>query len=78
MQKSASRQSDTQKNNETLFITRFNDLFDIAHNDALTMIIDDKIKCFLLNQREHDRVGFIADVEEIQFGNYQFSKFYQR
>lgn len=51
IQKHSRRQSDLDKKNETDFIDRFNDLFDVAHAEALSMIQIPEDKVFLLNQR---------------------------
>lgn len=71
LQKSSSRRSDTQENKEKAFLSHLNNLFDIAHNDVLTMV-DDKTKSFLIKQRKPNRVGFIDDIEEIISGNYKY------
>ncbi|CAH1106985.1 unnamed protein product [Psylliodes chrysocephalus] len=63
LQKSSSIRGITQINKEEGFSSNLQNLFDIAHHDALTMI-DDKIKKFLLNQRKPCRVGFIDEIED--------------
>lgn len=69
LQKSSSIRGITQINKEEGFSSNLQNLFDIAHHDALTMI-DDKIKKFLLNQRKPCRVGFIDEIEDPISGKY--------
>lgn len=64
LQRNSLRRNNIQENNEKVFLSHLNNLFDIAHSDVLTMV-DDSTKRFLLNQREPNRVGFIDDVEDI-------------
>lgn len=71
LQKNAGKQTDNQKTKESLFISQFDNLFDFSHNDALIMV-NDEVKNFLLNQRKPEHVGFIANIEEIQYGNNRF------
>lgn len=64
IQKHSRRQSDLDKKNETDFIDRFNDLFDVAHAEALSMIQIPEDKVFLLNQRKKGRVGYMLGIDK--------------
>lgn len=58
--KNASRRTETQQKNEIKFKHCFEDLFDIAHSNALDMIIIDEDKAFLVAQREKGRTGSMS------------------
>lgn len=47
------------KQSEELFTDKFDNLFDIAHADALKFISIDVDKQFLINQREKGRPGYL-------------------
>src|SRR6218665_2823311 len=49
--------------NEDIFKDTFNDLFDVAHPDALTTITIPEDKAFLLAQREKGRRGMMSGVD---------------
>ena len=55
LKKNASRQSETQRNNEAAFVDKLGNLFDIAHNDALSLISIQEDRDFLIAQREKGR-----------------------
>ena len=57
LNKSKNRQTATQKQKEIDFIDKFNDLFDIAHGNAIDMMEIEEDKQFLICQREKERVG---------------------
>ncbi|XP_076283045.1 uncharacterized protein LOC143210244 isoform X1 [Lasioglossum baleicum] len=57
LQKNSTRRSQLQDNKEQQFLDQLDDLFDIAHVDALEMITIDEDKQFLLNQRKKGRPG---------------------
>lgn len=59
LKKSKDRESNIPK--EKAFINELDDLFDIAHKDALDTLEGDG-KEFLVNQRKHRRPGLLADV----------------
>ena len=48
---------------EMLFTNDLDNLFDIAHQDALTMITNPEDKAFLLAQREVGRIGCMGSVD---------------
>lgn len=54
------RKTNTQKSNEKQFSEKFNDLFDIAHAEALSKITIDEDRNFLMAQREKGRRGIMA------------------
>ena len=62
LQKHVGRSSDVHKNNETDFVEKLEDLFDIAHADALSMITIEEDKQFLINQRLRGRPGFMYGI----------------
>lgn len=63
LKKNKGRRSETQEKNEEKFTYIFNDLFDIAHQDALKMIKIVEDKAFLEAQREKGRRGSMAGVD---------------
>ena len=65
LKKNASRQSETQRTNEAAFINQLGDLFDIAHQDALTLIKNPEDREFLLAQRESGRCGSMGPVDNV-------------
>lgn len=60
LQKRAGQPTNIEK--EKNFVTSLQNLFDIAHGDAL-QTLDEKSKDFLINQRKEGRPGHIGDVE---------------
>lgn len=56
----ASRTSATQQAKEIAFSSKLDDLFDIAHANALDMITIDEDRAFLIAQREKGRRGYMA------------------
>ncbi|XP_050524055.1 uncharacterized protein LOC126895832 [Daktulosphaira vitifoliae] len=63
LQKNASRQTDTQKKKENCFIDKFDDLFDIAHADAMNLMSIELDKQFLIRQREKGRPGSLSGID---------------
>jgi len=61
--KNKNKTNQTFKQKEQLFSDSMNDLFDIAHQDALTMIRIQEDKLFLLKQREKGRPGSMLGVD---------------
>ncbi|GBM88236.1 hypothetical protein AVEN_146372-1 [Araneus ventricosus] len=55
LQKTACRRSEMQEGNERNFISDLNNLFDIAHANALEIIKIEEDRKFLLRQREPGR-----------------------
>jgi len=60
LNKSKKRQTATQKQKEIDFIDKLNDLFDIAHGNAMDMIEIEEDKQFLICQRQKQRVGSLT------------------
>lgn len=61
LQKNSKRERDTQKRNEFDFCNNLDDLFDVAHSNALGTIACPQIKQFLLQQREKGRPRCLID-----------------
>ena len=57
VEKNKGRKSMTQKTNEQQFIMGLDDLLDIAHANALSMMTIQEDKDFLVAQREKGRKG---------------------
>lgn len=66
LQKSCHKTSDTQRNAEKKFVDDLDDLFDIAHANAMQLIKDQEDKDFLLRQRQKGRPGCMLGVDMIQ------------
>lgn len=64
LQRNASRTNERQQLKEKAFTEKLDDLFDMAHADADTLIKDDEIREFLNSQRKKGRVGCLLGVEE--------------
>lgn len=60
--KNLHRQNEHQKKVEEEFLKNINQLFDIAHSNAMNMISKDG-QTFLINQRSENRVGGLAGVD---------------
>jgi len=65
LQKHKTRPTAGHRVKEYEFMQRFNDLFDIAHADALTLITIPEDKAFLVAQREKGRPGSMASVDMV-------------
>lgn len=63
LNKSSTRRTETQVNNETEFLNVLDDLFDIAAVDALTQIKNEEDKAFLITQREKGRRGCLIGID---------------
>ena len=63
LKKNKARRTDTQVANEEALKDILNDLFDIAHQDALDMIKIGEDKAFLLAQREKGRRGLMVGLD---------------
>ncbi|KAK2708513.1 hypothetical protein QYM36_014199, partial [Artemia franciscana] len=64
LKKNKVRKSSTQQAREAAFVSRLEDLFDIAHADALNTMSIQEDKDFLLAQREKGRRGSMVGVDE--------------
>jgi len=64
-QKNSSRRTNTQIKNENEFVQCFDDLFDIAHADALDIMTTDIAKQFLITQRQKGRPGALMGIDWI-------------
>ena len=63
LKKSASRRTEVQQRKEDAFVQTFNDLFDVAHCEAMTLIKIPEDREFLLAQREKNRRGCMGPVD---------------
>ncbi|GBM12833.1 hypothetical protein AVEN_247602-1 [Araneus ventricosus] len=63
LQKSACRRSETQEENERNFISDLNNLFDIAHANALEIIKIEEDRKLLLSQRESGWTGCLMGID---------------
>lgn len=64
LQKNSSRKNDTQRNKENAFTGKLNDLFDIAHANALSTIKIVEDREFLIAQRQKGRPGYLAGMDK--------------
>ena len=67
LKKSSSRKTENQQRQETEFIDTLDDLFDVAHADALTLIKVVEDREFLLAQREKGRRGSMGPIDMTLF-----------
>uniref|UniRef100_A0A2S2QNU3 Uncharacterized protein n=1 Tax=Sipha flava TaxID=143950 RepID=A0A2S2QNU3_9HEMI len=65
LQKNSNWRTNTQINNENEFVQCFDELFDIAHADALDIMTINKDKQFLITQRQKGRSGALIGVDWI-------------
>lgn len=65
LQKIVTHQHAKQKNDEKKFTNELDNLFDIAHTDALQMIKIEEDKEFLLLQRQKERPGCMIGIDTI-------------
>ena len=63
LKKSASRRTEVQQGKEDSFVQTFDDLFDVAHANALILIKIEEDRQFLLAQREKGRRGCMGPVD---------------
>ena len=63
LKKNKLRRTETQIANEETFTDCFNDLFDVAHQDALTTMENEEDKQFLQKQREKRRQGSMVGAD---------------
>jgi hypothetical protein len=63
LQKSKTKKTEKQKSNEARFQDSLDDLFDIAHANALQMISIEDDRLFLEAQREKGRRGFMSGID---------------
>ena len=62
MQKYKDRKTESARNAVKEFTLKLHDLFDITHQDALTMMTSEEDKEFLLKQRQKGRPGVMLGV----------------
>lgn len=65
LQRNTLRGGEAQKRKEADFVNKLDDLFDIAHANALEMVVNPEDAVFLQMQREKGRKGTIAGVDTI-------------
>lgn len=63
LQKDRKKTSETIKNKFKQFVEKLDDLFDIAHQDALTLMKSEVDKAFLVKQRQKGRPGCMSGVD---------------
>ena len=68
LKKNAGRQTETQRTYETVFVEELDNLFDIAHMDAMTLITIQEDRDFLVAQREKGRRGCMGQVDKVLAG----------
>lgn len=73
LQKHAIRNTASHKEHEKRFISTFNDLFDVAHADALKIIKIETESLFLINQRKKGHVGFMYGIDYTNMQKEQLS-----
>jgi hypothetical protein len=66
LKKTKNHNTDKQKKDEAVFCESLDDLFVMAHQDALTMIKIEDDRQFLLAQREKGRRGCMTGIDKIQ------------
>jgi len=65
LKKNKSRHSKTQQANESEFLTTIEELFDIAHANAMELISNPEDKLFLESQRQKGRSGCMSGVDTV-------------
>ena len=65
LKKNAGRRTETQEKNEMTFTHNLDNLFDIAHMDALSIITIQEDRDFLIAQREKGRRGCMSTVDRV-------------
>ncbi|KAF2886056.1 hypothetical protein ILUMI_20115 [Ignelater luminosus] len=63
LEKSCKRLSDTQKSKENIFEVNMNNLFDIAHANAVSLISIEEDQEFLIAQRKPNREGSMIGID---------------
>src|SRR5215469_13318162 len=63
LQKDRKKTSETVKNKFKKFLEKLDDLFDIAHQDALALIKSEEDKAFLVKQMQKGRPGSMTGVD---------------
>lgn len=76
LQKSSSKNSDIQNEKEQKFVDQLDDLFDIAHENALSLIKIEEDREFLNQQRQKGRPGYMCGIDHDSFRREQ--KSYER
>lgn len=65
IRKSKRRRNETQETKERAFIDKLDNLYEIAHNNAMEMITNQEDKEFLMKQRQKGRPGCMIGVDSI-------------
>lgn len=65
IRKSKSRRNETQETKERAFIDKLDNLFDVAHDNAMEIITNQEDKEFLMKQRRKGRPGCMIGVDSI-------------
>ena len=74
LKKNSSRNTVTQKTKESDFLGKFEDLFDIAHAKALSMISNEEDKNFLIAQHEKGRCGAMSSLDRVLLKKHKHQK----
>lgn len=64
LQKLEHRKSEIQMHKNARFISKLDDLFDIAHADALNLISIEEDRAFLVAQRQKGRLGSLLGIDK--------------
>lgn len=64
MQKLGHRKSEIQMHKNAQFISKLDDLFDIAHADVLNLISIEEDRAFLVAQRQKGRLGSLLGIDK--------------
>ena len=74
LKKNKNRQTQTQQANEATFLEIVDELFDIAHADAIRLIKNEEDKLFLESQRKTGRPGCMVGVDKVLLQQQQKQK----
>jgi len=74
LKKNKSRKTETQQNKEIAFLTKIEELFDIACADAKDLINDEEDKLFLDSQRKKGRPGCMIGIDKVQLQQNKMQK----
>jgi len=72
--KNKSRRTHNQKHNETTFLAKVAELFDIAHADAMELLDNPEDMLFLESQRKKGRSSCLVGIDKLLFEEEQKQK----
>lgn len=67
MQKSEYRKNATQTEKNTQFVSKLDDLFDVANANALDLMSNEEDRAFLIAQRHKGRTGSLLGIDKKTF-----------